>query len=177
MTTYFTSDTHFGHKNIIKYCDRPFYDVRTMNRELIRRWNEVVKEDDMVYHLGDFAFLSIVEAAAVVRQLNGFKILVRGNHDRKSQVMSEMGFDIVTDKAYYQGWKMQHIPWEIDHKDKGLCGHVHEKWLRHRNLINVGIDQWDFYPVTLEKLQTAIPDKLVLNSWDTTAGHGRSRVS
>lgn len=175
MTTWFTSDTHFGHKNIIKYCDRPFYDVHTMNSEIIRRWNETVRDDDTVYHLGDFAFLSFDDAAAIMRRLNGRKILIRGNHDRKPDRMSTMGFELVVGQAWYQGWRMAHIPWPIDHHEKGLCGHIHEKWIRHRNLINVGTDQWNFYPVTLEKLQTAKPDKLSLTDWDTTAGHSRTK--
>ena len=53
---FFTSDTHFGHENIIKYCKRPFKDVKEHDAELIRRWNEKVPEDGIVFHLGDVAF-------------------------------------------------------------------------------------------------------------------------
>ena len=56
MTIWFTSDTHFDHKNIIKYCNRPFKDIDEMNAELERRWNAVVAPGDRVFHLGDFAF-------------------------------------------------------------------------------------------------------------------------
>ena len=56
MTTFFTSDTHFGHENIIKYCGRPFKDVEKMNERLIKNWNEVVKDTDTIFHLGDFSF-------------------------------------------------------------------------------------------------------------------------
>ena len=52
---WFTSDTHFSHCNIIKYCNRPFKDVDEMNKILIQNWNNVVRPDDIVWHLGDFA--------------------------------------------------------------------------------------------------------------------------
>lgn len=56
MRRFIISDTHFGHANIIDYCNRPFRDVFDMDETLIRNWNEVVGKDDLVYHLGDFAF-------------------------------------------------------------------------------------------------------------------------
>ena len=56
MNRYFTADTHFGHGNIIKYCNRPFKNHLEMDDELIRRWNNVVSNEDEVYHLGDFEF-------------------------------------------------------------------------------------------------------------------------
>ena len=56
MNLWFTSDTHFGHENIIKYCKRPFKSLEHMNMEIIRRWNERVQPDDMVIFAGDFCF-------------------------------------------------------------------------------------------------------------------------
>lgn len=53
--TFFTSDTHFGHANIINLCNRPFKDVNHMNDMLVENWNSVVSDDDTVFHLGDFA--------------------------------------------------------------------------------------------------------------------------
>ena len=53
---FFTSDTHFHHDNIIRFCNRPFKDVYHMDEELIKRWNEKVGPDDIIYHLGDFAW-------------------------------------------------------------------------------------------------------------------------
>ena len=54
MKTYFIADTHFNHKNILKYCNRPFSNVKEMNEKLIENWNNTVKKDDVVYMLGDF---------------------------------------------------------------------------------------------------------------------------
>ena len=53
---FFTSDTHFFHEGIIRFCNRPFGSVEEMNETLIRNWNEKVPEDGTVFHLGDFAF-------------------------------------------------------------------------------------------------------------------------
>lgn len=82
MTTFFTSDTHFGHARIIELCDRPFRDVDHMNAEIVRRWNEVVSPDDIVFHLGDVALGTIASSLPQVGNLNGYIILVLGNHDR-----------------------------------------------------------------------------------------------
>ena len=78
---FFSSDHHFGHANIIKYCNRDFQDVHQMNVEMARRWNEVVNHDDLVYYLGDFS-LQLRSAEWWASQLNGKKILVCGNHDK-----------------------------------------------------------------------------------------------
>lgn len=79
---FFTSDTHFGHANIIKYCDRPFRDTDHMDEVIIQRWNEVVSPNDVVYHLGDIALGQIATSLPKVARLNGYKIAVLGNHDR-----------------------------------------------------------------------------------------------
>jgi len=70
---FFTSDTHFNHVNIIKYCSRPFSSVEEMNREMIARWNSVVGPEDTVFHLGDFAMGYSTEWPSFLSQLN-FKI-------------------------------------------------------------------------------------------------------
>lgn len=82
MTIWFSSDTHFGHENIIKYCDRPFKNVDHMNEVIIDNWNSVVSSGDTVYHLGDVALGQIDKSLACVSRLNGYKILILGNHDR-----------------------------------------------------------------------------------------------
>lgn len=81
--TFVTSDTHFGHFNIIRYCNRPFTSVSDMNSGLIDRWNASVSASDTVYHLGDFAFLPEMEILEIMRKLKGNKIIVPGNHDKK----------------------------------------------------------------------------------------------
>jgi len=81
---FFTSDLHFGHQNIIKYADRPFSSVDEMNETLIENWNSVVRPgvEDEVWVLGDFAMGKIADTLPLAKRLNGFKLLVPGNHDR-----------------------------------------------------------------------------------------------
>jgi len=85
---FFISDTHFGHRKILTYIDRPFSDCEVMDQELITRWNSVVPENGLVYHLGDFALpfndkTSLRERFQhYFQQLNGKIVLIKGNHDR-----------------------------------------------------------------------------------------------
>ncbi|RPF21159.1 metallophosphoesterase [Myceligenerans xiligouense] len=82
MATYFTSDMHFGHTNIIRFCDRPFDDVGHMNARLAELWNDTVSDDDTVWVLGDVALGALDDSLTWIGRLTGHKILVPGNHDR-----------------------------------------------------------------------------------------------
>ena len=84
MAEFVTADHHFFHKTIIDYCNRPFKDVWEMNAELERLWNEAIKPDDVVYHLGDFGFFAKDQLGLtqLFKRLHGEKILVYGSHDR-----------------------------------------------------------------------------------------------
>lgn len=167
---FFTSDTHFFHKNIIKYCQRPFLSMEEMNRVMIERWNATVPPDGLIYHLGDFAFgiqftkQWVREAlTALVAKLHGRKILIRGNHDRGEEYMKSIGFHEVYDGMVVKHLEiprlyLHHQP-EMDWAEKlgkdceyHLCGHVHELWDRRGKIINVGVDQSDFRPLTLPQL-------------------------
>ena len=85
---FFTADTHLGHENIIKYCNRPFASIEEHDEEIIKRWNEKIGPDDIVFHLGDFAFASESYIKYVLEQLNGKKYLIFGNHDWKRMTKS-----------------------------------------------------------------------------------------
>ena len=78
---WFTADSHIGHRNIIKYCQRPFSDVEEMNKTLISNWNKVVGINDYVFHLGDFSVGGAAEWTSLLDSLNGRIFLVLGNHD------------------------------------------------------------------------------------------------
>lgn len=81
MSNFYISDTHFGHANILRFDERPFSSVEEMEEELVRRWNGVVQKGDTVYILGDFCWLKEPEWVRILRQLNGNKELIVGNHD------------------------------------------------------------------------------------------------
>ena len=92
---YITSDTHFAHKNILEYENRPFKDLSDMREQLILNWNSVVSEDDIVIHLGDFGMCNKETATEILTRLNGKKILIKGNHDNHSdQWFLDAGFDV-----------------------------------------------------------------------------------
>ena len=79
---FYISDWHYGHANVIGFDNRPFKSVEEMNEELIRRWNSVVTNGDLVYILGDMFWIKTTGAIPIMDRLNGQKILIKGNHDR-----------------------------------------------------------------------------------------------
>lgn len=96
---FFTSDTHFGHKNVIKFCNRPFSNVEEMNETLIKNWNDTVGPEDTIFHLGDFAFGGSQLWNDTLKRLNGHKILIIGNHDDKNL---RQGYMQYFDSVLYQ---------------------------------------------------------------------------
>lgn len=78
---YFTSDLHFNHQNILKFCKRPWNTTEEMDEALIKNWNSVVGENDIVFNLGDFAFAPNWRWKEILSQLKGKHYLVLGNHD------------------------------------------------------------------------------------------------
>ncbi len=170
MTIWFTSDQHFDHDNIITYCNRPFKNVDIMNREIIRRYQEVVKPQDIVYFLGDISLRTsdhVKFYRKLLQQLPGQKHLILGNHDSlKPFTYVDAGFISVHTSLVLclQGVESQYIlnhdpaPSCIDRKTIWLCGHVHDLFKRCNNVINVGVDVWDFYPVSLEIIQEMVKD-------------------
>jgi len=185
---YFSSDHHFYHANVIRFCDRPYKDVEEMNEALVKNWNAVVKPEDTVYYLGDFS-MALRPVELYTKRLNGRKILIAGNHDwcfpghKKSKTQEKAAN--VQQKYLTEGWdhilvcdnitigdevvSMSHFPWKGDSTDTRfddwrleddggwlLCGHVHEKWQRKNKMINVGVDVWDYKPVSIETIKGII---------------------
>jgi calcineurin-like phosphoesterase family protein len=139
MKTYITSDLHFGHKNIMSFCPvtraRFRNDVSYMDQAMIKEWNDIVEPGDLVYILGDVAFLPAQKATEIMRRLNGTKILVEGNHDRKA--LNDPSFRGCFEEVHkyldinYEGHKivMFHYPiaeWDQMHRGAlHFHGHLH----------------------------------------------------
>lgn len=131
MKVFIISDTHFGHKNIIRYCGRPFKDTEEMDREMIKNWNEVVSNQDLVIHLGDVALCSKERFKNIMSQLNGRKMLIRGNHDNWSdEFYRDSGFYYVS--RYPIVWNnfylLSHAPMQLSETTPyfNYYGHVHD---------------------------------------------------
>ena len=93
---YLISDTHFAHKNIMKYENRPFKDLIDMREKLILNWNMLVKPEDTVIHLGDFGMCNKDATSEILSRLNGHKIIIKGNHDSHgNQWFLDAGFEEV----------------------------------------------------------------------------------
>lgn len=162
---YLISDTHFNHKNIIEYEDRPFHDVAAMNEAMIRNWNAIVGPDDTVIHLGDVGLGSESSLKEIVPQLNGHKILIRGNHDRKSDsFFYDCGFEEIHRTYIYTYWDgtviyMSHTPesrpGDGRKYDLHFFGHVHTKG-DYPNVCRNGaclcVERWGYKPIPIDKL-------------------------
>lgn len=185
MATFYTSDHHFFHKNIIKLCNRPFNSLEEMHEKMIANWNDTVTPDDTVYYLGDFSFGSAEMSKRILNRLNGKKILIRGNHDKTSvtklfdQVHKDAALHVI-DKLFIN---LSHYPYKDTEQDREsypaapikspyslamwlLHGHVHNKWqVRPKDkMINVGVDVWGFKPVSEELIKKIIA---TTNRWES----------
>lgn len=159
MTTFFTSDTHFGHRSIIEHCWRPFSSVEEMDEELIKRWNERVTPRDEVWHLGDFTMADAMTAYTYRKRLNGKIHLIWGNHDRNavrrmvcwtsSQYAAEISVDgrsITLCHYAMRVWNKSH------HGSLMLFGHSHGNLPGNSQSLDVGVDAWGYCPVTLPEI-------------------------
>jgi len=174
---WFTADTHFGHANIIKFSGRPFADAAGMDAELIRRWNETVPEDGIVFHLGDFCKGNAGAWNDILYRLNGRIYLILGNHDMKVFRQGYTGrFELVTEQMTIrvggQAIVMNHYPFLCyggSYRDVWqLFGHVHSgprsntgldlPRLRHLFPLqyDVGVDNNDYRPVSFAEVKARI---------------------
>lgn len=163
---FFTGDQHLDHDNIIRFSERPFRDLDTMNDTIIHNWNSRVKPDDDVINLGDFSYRARkVRPQVFLNMLNGNKVLVRGNHDKNNGLNIKIESLVVKngpDKIFcVHNPRMVNIDYEVN-----FVGHVHQNWkykkiewegLPNKNiLINVGVDVWKFYPVEMQEIMAFI---------------------
>lgn len=172
MQYWITSDYHLGHFNIIKYCNRPFTTIEEMNETIIRNHNSRVKEDDVIFHIGDFCFKGsdtskpgegeLTKAQQYEKQLKGKIIFIQGNHDSNNSCKTcirNMSINLGGHDLF-----LVHDPENFNLRyEINLVGHVHEKWKirnaikdnythKDRFLINVGVDVWDFMPIKINEI-------------------------
>lgn len=177
MNRWFTSDTHFNHKSVQRFCPdtRLQGDIFEHDQRLIDNWNELVRDGDQVYHLGDFSFGSNSYTKDVLKRLNGDIHLIFGNHDKMLK-----GGDFSKFFASRQDYKdirvdgvkivMFHYPiyeWDAMHYGAyQLFGHVHRSYKTVRGKsMNVGIDarpNGDMCPFSLEEVREYMKDKPIL---------------
>jgi calcineurin-like phosphoesterase family protein len=154
---FFTSDLHFGHKNIIRHCHRPFATVEEMDEAMFFTWNRKVAPEDTVYVLGDFAFESAKRAQQALDRLKGKKILIVGNHDKFSGVSGwESVHDMLTlqvgeNRLFLCHYPMRDWPGKW-HGVIHLYGHVHGNLIPEPGSMDVGVDVWGGAPVSLEEI-------------------------
>ena len=160
---WFTADTHFGHANIIRHCARPFGSVGEMDATLAANWNAVVRPDDDVWHLGDFAFRNARSPDDYLRRLSGRKHLVHGNHDTEacrsatgwtsSQPMAEVVVEGTRLVLLHYAMRV----WPGDRRGAlHLYGHSHGKLEGNRLSLDIGVDVWAFRPVSLEEVRVRL---------------------
>ena len=176
MTTWFTADTHFGHENVIQYCQRPFASATEMDEQLIENWNNSVESNDIIYHLGDFTLLGKDPAEVYFQRLNGRIHIIPGGHDHrwlgrqtyhscsnhpvlilpslhtikislsevdKPQLIVLCHYSLrVWDRSHYGSWH--------------LYGHSHGNLAALENSLDVGVDCWDYRPISLETVSRGL---------------------
>ena len=173
MSIWVTSDLHFNHANIIRYCDRPFKDVEDMNRQLIDNWNRRITDDDRVIVTGDLCMGQVSTIPEIIHQLNGTIDLVPGNHDSKPRMEEYIRLYPrikINPPMCYEKFKEYffvfcHLPisnpdlieqLQEDNKEIiWVSGHTHDKgpfYNPELNNFNVSIDQTNDHPIQLEEL-------------------------
>jgi calcineurin-like phosphoesterase family protein len=160
VTVFFTSDTHFGHGGALGLYRRPFASVAAMNEAIVERWNGTVGPDDEVWHLGDFAIRQLPAVTAeLFARLRGKKHLVAGNNDPEAttaldgwvsvQPYAETevdGVSLVLCHYPFRSWRGMAKGW------LNLHGHSHGRIKPQPRQYDVGVDVWDFRPVTVAEI-------------------------
>lgn len=182
---FFTSDTHFGHQNIIRFCNRPWATIQEHDQTLIQNWNDTVPEDAVVFHLGDFCYKGggFPTIQHLRGQLHGQIFLIRGNHDpdtRKRQNLQKLqqffggvydqleitvdGQRILLNHYPLLTWPHafgQHPTWQLFghvHLRKGVAGSdafIVEQCCRPTQY-EVGVDLNDYRPISFHQLKERI---------------------
>ena len=188
---HFASDYHIGHHNVIRFDGRPFGSIEEMHETLIKNWNSVVQDEDIVFYLGDFAFKDKGEPKWFRDQLKGKIYFIMGNHDRIRDI-SKLGFEkvfgddtalggatiSVKDEDANRGYPdiiMCHYPilsWNKSHHGSWhIHGHCHQSlaknsemdWYYKRKVIDAGTNGLEYTPISYTELKKIMNEKIVLS--------------
>jgi len=165
MKEFITSDHHFGHKAILKFTPKRYNDqgqeyktIEEHDQDLIRKWNSIVSPNDLVYHLGDFAYkCSMSYAQYIFWSLNGRKILILGNHDSKlakkftnswEEIHQLLRIEVLKSNGVKQSILLGHRPfltWE------SKCWHFHGHTHRNIEHLNNNLKAPDYHSISIRK--------------------------
>lgn len=176
--TWFISDTHFNHSNILTFKDkdgnliRPgFRDVDHMNAHMGERWNNVVAPDDKVYHLGDVMMGTSVKAFELLYRLNGRKVLIKGNHDNAKLLRYAEHFQDVRSEIHrktpegdiivftHRPVRFEAPNAETNKVDFNCHGHIHQNIIPDFRYVNMCVEHWDYTPVEWGQLVELIRNR------------------
>lgn len=188
---FFTSDFHIGHNNVIRFDKRPFANLDEMHNTIIKNWNSVVNDDDIVFYLGDIAHRCHPQLLSeVLSQLKGRIHHIMGNHDRYA-ILSKLGrFEKIYGnetalggatisvkdsdvRGGYQDIVMCHyaiLSWNKGHYGSWhLHGHSHQslfnnpemEWYYKRKVIDVGCNGWDYKPLSYQEVKEIMSKKII----------------
>ena len=174
---FYIADTHFGHRSVLSFDNRPFSDIEEMDRSLIRLWNRRVQKNDNVYIVGDFAYRNEHPEEWYLEQLKGRKHLIIGNHDKKllKNAKAMAHFESVDKMMHVSDDGHQicvcHFPlaeWNGFFKGSlHIYGHIHNQvtdtgvfMQTRQRAYNAGCMLYNYSPVTLRELMQRHPAKL-----------------
>jgi len=169
---FLTSDTHFGHAGVCKFVEadgvtkvRPWTDPHEMDEEMVKRWNNTVRPNDKVYHLGDVVINR--KALGIMSRLNGDKVLIRGNHDIFRDTEYNQYFRELRAYHVMNGMILSHIP--IHEESLGrfgtnIHGHLHANRVMKDGVVdvryhNVCVEMTNFTPILFEDVLKRITDE------------------
>lgn len=175
MIDFFYSDAHFGHDIILELAHRPFSSIEEHDVALIEYYNEIVRPRDNVLWLGDGFLCNAERAQRIVNSMNGRKLSMLGNHDRSARWLARLGFTVIDGELLLQigrhSARVSHFPYAGTPHAKGederclelrpkrrqgevlIHGHVHSKDIYRDNAVHVGVDAWDYRPVSVKEVE------------------------
>jgi len=162
---WFISDHHFNHKNIIAFSERPFATLDVMENKLVELHNMMVKPKDIVIIVGDFMFGGTVEGKRILERLNGYKILILGNHDVHRRKFKNLKYDevYVCKELIYDGvtFSMTHFPLMEETKGLNIHGHVHvgKDIFVGDHHFNVNCEFINYTPIHIDNILTQVRNK------------------